>query len=83
LFPYFGIVATNSDKIVNDIDIAAIYVKNLDDTRYTNENELEDLRLKYLLLKHQGGIPTEDGEQVHAHDLLATKLQDDIVRSQK
>jgi hypothetical protein len=31
-FPWLGVVATNSDKIVNDIDIGAIYVKNLDET---------------------------------------------------
>jgi hypothetical protein len=57
-YPWLGIVATNTDKIVNDIDIVAIYVKNLDDTKYTDITELEDLRLRYLLTKHQGGIPT-------------------------
>jgi hypothetical protein len=63
-YPWLGIVATNTDKIVNDIDIVAIYVKNLDDTKYTDITELDDLRLRYLLTKHQGGIPT--GEQEDA-----------------
>ncbi len=52
----------NTDKIVNDIDIVGVYVKNLDDTRYTDQNELEDERLKYLLKKHQGGVPTTEGD---------------------
>ena len=84
-YPYIGLVATNTDKIVNDIDISAIYVKNLDDTKYTDENDLEEERLKYLLKKHQGGVPTgeKEDEQVHAHDLLAVKLQDDIIRDHK
>ena len=63
-YPWLGIVATNTDKVVNDIDIVAIYVKNLDDTKYTDITELEDLRLRYLLTKHQGGVPT--GEQKDA-----------------
>ena len=57
-------MATNTDRVVNDIDIVAIYVKNLDETKYTDINELEDLRLRYLLTKHQGGVPT--GEQEDA-----------------
>ena len=51
-YPWLGIVATNTDTIVNDIDIVAIYVKNLDETKYTDITELEDLRLRYLLTKH-------------------------------
>jgi hypothetical protein len=60
--PWLGIMATNTDKVVNDIDIAAIYVKNLDETKYTDITELEDLRLRYLLTKHQGGVPTGEEE---------------------
>ena len=63
-YPWLGIVATNTDKIVNDIDIVAIYVKNLDETKYTDITELEDLRLRYLLTKHQGGVPTGEQEDV-------------------
>jgi hypothetical protein len=63
-YPWLGIVATNTDKVVNDIDIVAIYVKNLDETKYTDITELEDLRLRYLLTKHQGGIPTGEQEDV-------------------
>lgn len=33
-YPYFGIVAGNTDRIVNDIDIQAIYLKNLDESKY-------------------------------------------------
>jgi len=63
-YPWMGIVATNTDKVVNDIDIVAIYVKNLDETKYTDITELEDLRLRYLLTKHQGGVPTGEQEDV-------------------
>jgi hypothetical protein len=63
-YPWLGIVATNTDKVVNDIDIVAIYVKNLDETKYTDITELEDLRLRYLLTKHQGGVPTGEQEDV-------------------
>ena len=78
-FPWVGVVASNSNKVINDIDIAAIYVKNLDETKYTDENELEEQRLRYLLKKHQGGVPAGDHDDsqemhVHAHDLLAVKL---------
>ncbi len=33
-FPNFGVVAANTDTILNDVDIAAIYVKNMDDKVY-------------------------------------------------
>jgi hypothetical protein len=36
-YPYFGIVATNNEEVVNEIDIAAIYVKNLDETKYKDK----------------------------------------------
>jgi|LauGreDrversion4_2_1035121.scaffolds.fasta_scaffold363628_2 hypothetical protein len=32
--PYFGMVAANTKEIVNDIDIVAVYVKNLDSGKY-------------------------------------------------
>lgn len=78
-FPFFGVVSANTDTIVNDIDIAAIYVKNLDENRYTDKSALEDLRLHYLLKKHMSGIKTNDSDinslsEVHAHDLLAVNL---------
>ena len=76
-YPYFGLVAANTDKIVNDIDISAIYVKNLDEREYQNKQELEALKLNYLIKKHQGGMALEEeGEQqeLHAHDLLAARL---------
>jgi hypothetical protein len=33
-YPYFGVVAANTDEITNDIDIQGIYVKNMDETKY-------------------------------------------------
>lgn len=47
-YPYFGVVAGNTDSIVNDIDIAAIYVKNLDESKYKDKEAINNLRLKYL-----------------------------------
>ena len=73
-------MARNTETIVNDIDISAIYVKNLDDTKYTDKKALEEERLRYLFKKHQGGINygQEDTDmtqvEVHAHDLLAANL---------
>jgi len=45
-------VAGNTDLTVNDIDIAAVYIKNLDETKYQDKQALEELRLKYLIKKH-------------------------------
>lgn len=73
-FPYFGIVAANAGPIVNDIDISAIYVKNLDDRRYQDKTALEQTRLRYILKKHQAGASTDDEAPATAHDLLAAKL---------
>jgi hypothetical protein len=88
--PYFGVVAGNTDKIVNDIDLLAIYVKNLDEKRYTDKSKLEQDKLRYLLKKHRGSSSSydesreeEEEEDLHPHDLLAMKLQDDVKRQQR
>lgn len=47
--PFFALVAQNTEHRVNDIDILAIYVKNLDDTKYTDKASLEQEKLKLLL----------------------------------
>lgn len=56
--PYFGVIAGNNNStITNDIDIEAIYVKNLDENSiYQDKSKLEELRLKYLLKKHQSNF---------------------------
>lgn len=86
-FPFFGIVASNTDTRINDIDISAVYVKNMDDKRYTDKAALEEERLHYLLKKHEGGVVLEEESQnmgkPSAHDLLAVKLQDEVKRGQK
>lgn len=75
--PFFGVIAGNNNRgITNDIDIEAIYVKNLDENSFKDKSKLEELRLKYLLRKHQAGFSedtTEVPENIHAHDLLAIK----------
>ncbi len=81
-------LASNSQEIKSEIDILAVYIKNLDDTRYTDLNALEEERLRFILKKHQGGVPTGDiddtmSTQLHAHDLIALRLQDDLKVQQK
>ena len=62
-FPYFGLVVSNTDTKVNDIDIQAIYVKNMDEKRYIDKAALEEERLHYLLKKHERGIVLEEESQ--------------------
>lgn len=86
--PYFAMVASNTQEVRNEIDIVAVYVKNLDDKRYTDLNALEEERLRFILKKHQGGVPTGDIDdtmslQLHAHDLIALRLQDEMKIQQK
>ena len=54
-FPYFGLMARNTNETVNDIDISAIYVKNLDESRYQDKQALLEERVQYLIRKHEGG----------------------------
>lgn len=78
-FPYFGVVAANTKEVINDIDLLAVYTKNLDSTRYQDMQALEDLKTRYLL---QRGGKEEEGE-IHAHDLLALKLQEQAMIKQR
>ena len=79
-FPYIGMIAQNTNTTVNDVDLLAVYVKNMDETKYSNKGILEDERLRYLLKKHEGGLNLVEGSEegtsagVHAHDLLAIKI---------
>lgn len=58
--PYFGVMATNSFEkdIINDIDIAAIYVKNRDPNEYQDKIQMEQERLRFLSKKQM--IPDSD-----------------------
>ncbi len=49
--PFVGILSANTDKMLNDIDIAAVYVKNLEPSHYTDSGELEQERLTFLMKK--------------------------------
>lgn len=41
--PYIGVMATNAyeDNVINDIDLAAIYIKNRDSNEYQDKNQLD------------------------------------------
>jgi hypothetical protein len=76
--PYFGVVAANTNDVINDIDLLAVYTKNLDSATYQDTQALEDLKTKYILQK--GG---RDQEDIHAHDLLALRLQEQAMIKQR
>lgn len=66
--PNFGIVASNY-KAKNDIDINAIYMKNMDPRAYRNK---EKLNQEYLVLVADKNIGLVDEEgNMKAHDLLS------------
>jgi hypothetical protein len=64
------VVSMNTNGMKNDIDINAIYVKNMDPTQYTDDKQIELDRLHILVKKHEKSLVQADGT-VNAHDLLS------------
>lgn len=77
--PFLTIVASNK-KNLNDIDIDAIFVKNMDPRVYTDPKVLEEERLQFLVQRHS---QIADDGNVHAHDLISMRIQDRIKTDQR
>ncbi len=63
--PYFGVVASNKDleqQEFKDIDIAAVYVTNFDETRYKDTEAVENERTQFLVKKTNGGIALDESD---------------------